>query len=115
MGSLAMVSDMKAANSHYYVYIIASGLNGFLYTGMTEDLYQDVSEHKCLKNPEYAGWRVTRKLVYIEGPTNLKKAINRKIELQKMGRRARVSLIEETNRDWEDLFYDLNTYLDIKG
>jgi|GEM_PF-6683475 len=105
---------MCAENNDYYVYIIASGLNGFLYTGMTQDPYRDVSEHKCLKEPQYAGWRLTHKLVYIEGPASLEQASVRRLELQEMKRDARVSLIEGDNKDWLDLFYDLNTFLDMK-
>lgn len=92
---------------------MASGLNGFLYTGITSNLFEEVSNHKCSKLTDYSGWRCTHKLVYFEGPGSHEDAAAREKELNKMKRYYKVSLIEAENKEWDDLFYNLDNHIKV--
>ena len=86
------------------VYILASQRNGTLYIGVTSDLIKRVWEHK---NDVVEGftkkYRVHR-LVYFELHDDMENAIIREKRLKKWNRAWKLRLIEEMNRDWNDLY-----------
>ena len=65
----------------YYVYILASGPNGTLYVGVTNDLTRRVHEHKMLRRQFIA-----------------------KSALKKWTRQWKINLIEQHNPMWSDLY-----------
>jgi len=50
----------------YYVYILASGRNGTLYVGMTNDLAKRVGRHKKGDASEFTKEYGVKRLVYYE-------------------------------------------------
>lgn len=94
----------------YYVYIMASGKNGTLYTGVTNDIARRSFEHKTHvnKNSFSARYNVN-KLVYIEVFENPEYAILREKQIKSWSRKKKLELIESTNPDWVDRFDYLNS------
>jgi putative endonuclease len=91
----------------YFVYILASKRNGTLYIGLTNNLLRRVYEHK---NDLVEGF--TRKyrvhmLVYYEIFRNISDSITRQKHMKKWNRQWKINLIEKSNPDWEDLYYNL--------
>jgi len=79
--------------SAYFVYILANEKNGTLYVGYTIDLNRRVYEHKQK---------------FIDSFTK-KTAMEREHRLKKWRRKWKIDLIEKTNGDWRDLYYELLT------
>ena len=87
----------------YWVYILASGKNGTLYTGITNSLEVRISQHKNKTHPGFtAQYNVTR-LVYFEEIQDVSYAIAREKQLKGGSRRKKIALIEKENPEWRDL------------
>jgi len=92
---------------YYFVYILANKNNEVLYTGVTNDLYRRVCEHKEGKGSKFTSkYRVT-KLVYYEIFESVMDALNREKQLKGGSRQRKVDLVNEVNPDWHDLFDEL--------
>jgi putative endonuclease len=94
-----------------YVYILASGQNGTLYTGVTSDLQARVSEHKQGINSGFASKYGCHQLVWHERHDGIESAIQREKSIKKYKRSWKVNLIEALNPHWNDLFeicYDID-------
>jgi putative endonuclease len=90
-----------------YVYLTASQKHGTLYLGVTNDLVRRIYEHKTKATPGFTKQYNVVRLVWYEiydDPTN---AIAREKEIKKWPRDWKISLIEEENPDWLDLFASL--------
>ncbi len=93
----------------YYVYIMASGKNGTLYTGITNDIARRAFEHKTHMNKNSFSARYNvNKLVYIEVFENPEYAIAREKQIKSWTRNKKKDLIESMNKEWIDLFDYLN-------
>ncbi len=87
----------------YHVYILASRRYGTLYIGITNDLHRRLDEHRLGKGSEFVKqYRVTR-LVHVEAFEDPESAIRREKQLKKWNRDWKIRLIEEDNREWDDL------------
>ena len=91
----------------YYVYIMASGRNGTLYIGVTNDLIRRVYEHKNDLVDGFTRRYRVYDLVYFEDVDNVMSAITREKQLKKWYRRWKVDLIEQSNPGWRDLYPDI--------
>lgn len=91
------------ATHHSYVYILASGQNGTLYVGVTNNLERRLSEHRQGISPGFAHRHHCTRLVYYEMFSHISDAIAREKQLKSGSRRQKVRLIESTNYTWEDL------------
>jgi len=98
----------------YYVYILASKRNGTLYTGVTNDLIRRVMEHKEKIIKGFTSKYGADKLVYYESHRYINEAIRRESNIKAWKRKWKLELIEEENKEWKDLFYDLIDEKDIK-
>ncbi len=79
----------------YYVYILASGIGGTLYVGVTNDLVRRVYEHReKLVKGFTSKYGVTR-LVYFEQYGEIGAAIQREKRMKKWNRAWKIRLIEE--------------------
>jgi putative endonuclease len=93
---------------NFYLYILASGRNGTLYVGVTNNLFARSFQHKLKENKESftAKYRVD-KLVYYEIYGYIQDAIVREKQLKAWRRNWKIELIEKENPTWRDLFYDM--------
>jgi putative endonuclease len=91
----------------YFVYILASKMNGTLYVGVTNNLVRRVIEHKekLVKGFTY-NYNVD-KLVYYEVFESRELAIRREKAIKKWYRKWKIEIIEENNMNWNDLLYKI--------
>ena len=89
------------------VYILASGLNGTIYIGVTANLIARLYEHREGAQPSftkrYGVWKLVRYEFYEDMPT----AIAREKQLKRWHREWKLNLVESENPDWHDLAIDL--------
>ena len=90
----------------YFVYILASGRNGTLYVGVTNDLIRRMSEHKSKLVPGFTRKYGVDKLVYFEEYASILEARARERSLKRWRRVWKLELIEKTNPQWRDLTED---------
>jgi putative endonuclease len=86
------------------VYILASKRNGTLYIGVTSDLPKRVWEHRNDSVDGFTKKYGIHRLVYYELHDDMVAAIAREKQLKKWNRAWKVELIEDKNRDWNDLW-----------
>ena len=87
----------------YHVYILASGRNGTLYVGMTNNIARRVWEHKQGLVEGFTKRYKVDRLVYCESLARPGDAILREKRLKKWNRSWKIKLIESVNPNWEDL------------
>jgi len=88
----------------YWVYIVASGLGGTLYIGVTNDLVRRVYEHKNKVVDGFTQKYDVDRLVYFEAFEDIENAIRREKRLKKWNRAWKIRLIGEVNPNWSDLY-----------
>jgi putative endonuclease len=88
----------------FYVYILASGIGGTLYIGMTSDLVRRVYEHRLKTVKSFTKRYEVDRLVYFEQFDDAENAIKREKRLKKYNRAWKIRLIEELNPNWDDLY-----------
>jgi putative endonuclease len=74
-----------------------------LYIGVTNDIVRRVWEHKTAATKGFTTKYKLNKLVYYETFSNVNDAISREKRLKSWLRRKKVTLLEESNPDWNDL------------
>lgn len=89
------------------VYILASKKNGTLYIGVTSNLIQRIWEHKSALAPGFTQKYQLHVLVYFEQTGDMLTAITREKQLKKWDRQWKISLIEQANPQWLDLYPNL--------
>ena len=86
------------------VYILASKKNGTLYAGVTSDLVKRVWQHKNNLVDGFTKEYQVHLLVWYEAHETMESAITREKNIKAWKRLWKLSLIEEANPDWNDLF-----------
>ncbi len=86
------------------VYIMANRRNGTLYTGVTANLVQRVSQHKEGLLGGFTRKYGCKMLVYFEVHDDIATAIAREKQIKGGSRAKKLALIEVINADWRDLF-----------
>ncbi len=92
-----------------YVYILASGIGGTLYIGVTSDLSGRVFQHKSGAVDGFTKQYAVSRLVYYEAYVSIDEAIRREKRMKKWNRQWKIELIEKGNPDWVDLYPGLAT------
>ena len=92
----------------YYVYIMANS-SRTLYTGVTNDIYRRVIEHKQKLVPGFPRKYNLTKLVYVDSTEDVRAAIQREKQIKGWTRRKKIRMIEDMNPDWNDLAGEWNT------
>jgi len=87
----------------YFVYILASGRNGTLYVGVTNDLGRRLAEHKEKLGPGFTRRYGVDNLVWYEIHCDINAAIEREKQIKGWNRAWKVRLIEKINPVWNDL------------
>jgi putative endonuclease len=91
----------------FYVYIVASRRNGTLYTGMTDNLLQRVSQHKNDVFPGFTKQYGVKMLVRYEQHDTREAALRRERQIKKWNRSWKLQLIERINPTWRDLYDEI--------
>jgi len=91
----------------YYDYILASGKNGNLYNGVTNNLIKRVAQHKRKEVKGFAEKYKVNKLVWYEQTNDIRIAIKREKQIKKWNRKWKIRLIEKENPEWNDLFFEI--------
>ncbi len=91
----------------YFVYILASQINGTIYIGITNDLQRRIWEHKQGKIRGFTQKYGVDKLVYFEEFGEVDEAIQREKRLKKWKRAWKIRLIHAENPSWRDLSLEL--------
>ncbi len=93
---------------NYYVYILANKRNGTIYIGVTNNLIKRILEHKNkLYDNSFTKKYNIDKLVYYEVYDSIEEAIQREKQLKIWNRKWKIDLIENINKEWRDLYFDL--------
>ena len=90
----------------YFVYIMTNYTNTVLYTGVTNNIYRRVLEHKFKDNPGFTSKYNCNKLVYYEEYGTPMEAIRREKIIKRWKRKWKKSLIVNDNPNWKDLSQD---------
>jgi putative endonuclease len=91
----------------YYVYIMTNSRNTVLYVGVTNDLIRRVYEHKEKLVDGFTKKYNITKLVHYELFEDVENAILREKQIKAGSRQKKIDLIDQTNRDWHDLYDEL--------
>lgn len=91
----------------YYVYIMASGRNGTLYTGKTNALPKRAWEHKNGAADGFTKKYGVKNLVYYEVHNDLSEAFKREKLIKRWRRKWKLELIEKDNPEWKDLYEEI--------
>lgn len=90
-----------------YIYIITNRHNSTLYIGVTSNLIKRIWEHKNKVVDGFSKKYNLDKLVYYEDCGNIESAISREKFLKGKKRDFKNSLIESINKDWIDLYNEI--------
>lgn len=91
----------------YHVYLLASGRNGTLYVGVTNDLVRRVHEHKSKDHRGFTKQYDVTRLVWFETYDDPENAILREKDIKKWRRAWKLRLIEKSNPQWLDLYDEI--------
>ena len=88
----------------YFVYIMTNKSKTAIYTGMTNDLYRRVYEHKQKLVEGYTNKHNINRLVYFEVGDNAESIIAREKQIKSWKRQKKIDLVNTLNPKWEDLY-----------
>ena len=88
----------------YFVYIMTNANNTVLYTGVTNNLYRRVLEHRFGKGGVFTSKYKVIKLVYYEAGDDITAAIFREKQIKGGSRQKKIDLVNSMNPEWKDLF-----------
>lgn len=94
------------------VYLLASRRNGTLYAGVTSDIVGRISVHKQDLLPGFTSRYSVHLLVYFEFWDSMEFAIKREKQLKKCRRAEKIAIIERTNPEWRDLYWEVSGLVD---
>ena len=89
------------------VYMMASGIQGTLYIGVTSNLVQRVWQHREGVADGFTERFGVKRLVWYEMHETMQATIAREKSLKKWNRAWKVRLIEERNLAWRDLWEEI--------
>ncbi|HEX9721276.1 MAG TPA: GIY-YIG nuclease family protein [Ramlibacter sp.] len=91
----------------YFVYLMASGKNGTLYVGVTNDLVRRVSQHRSGAFEGFTDRYRVHHLVWFESTPSIEAAIQKEKQIKNWKREWKIALIEKENAEWRDLYESL--------
>ena len=87
----------------FFTYIMASGRNGTIYTGSTDDLITRVNQHRNKTFEGFTAKHNVDQLVWYEVFGSRSAAFKRERQIKKWNRVWKLDLIEKANPGWDDL------------
>lgn len=94
----------------FYIYILANQRNTVLYIGITNNIHNRTVAHKEGHGSKFTKKYNVDKLVYFEEYSDPREAIAREKQLKNYSRKKKNELINNKNKDWHDLFNELDPY-----
>ena len=91
----------------YYVYMLASGMRGTLYIGVTNDLLRRVHEHKTSVTEGFTKQYGVKQLVWFDTTPDIEAAIAQEKRMKRWRRQWKIDLVERGNPTWRDLYDNL--------
>lgn len=91
----------------YFVYIMTNVGNTALYTGVTNDLYRRIEQHRSGQGGKFTSRYHLRTLVYYEVYEYIEDAICREKQIKGRSRQKKIELVNSMNPDWVDLFEEM--------
>jgi len=88
----------------YFVYILTNSYNKVLYTGVTNDLERRCYEHKQKLIKGFTQKYNVNKLIFFEKFDSIESAIAREKQIKGYSRNKKISLINQFNKNWEELY-----------
>jgi putative endonuclease len=82
---------------------MASGKNGTLYVGVTNNLTRRVAEHTHKTHAGFTAKYSVGRLMYFEETSSIESAIHREKQLKNWRRQWKTDLINKSNPEWKDL------------
>lgn len=89
------------------VYMMASGVRGTLYIGVTSDLVRRVWQHREGTLGGFTARHQCKYLVWYKRHESMEMAIGREKVLKKWRREWKLELIESVNPQWQDLWEEI--------
>ena len=96
-------------DKQFYVYIMASGKRGTLYTGVTSDPYlaRDAAQGPLLRGQFHRSLQRHAAGVVRDSRNGRESAIRREKQIKEWRRAWKVEMIQEANPTWRDLWEDV--------
>jgi putative endonuclease len=88
----------------YFVYLLASGRNGTLYVGVTNNLVRRVAEHRAELVKGFTSRYGGHHLVWFEVHGSIEAAITREKQIKSWRRDWKIALFRDSNPRWDDLY-----------
>ncbi|MES2833077.1 MAG: GIY-YIG nuclease family protein [Pseudomonadota bacterium] len=88
----------------FYTYIVASGRNGTLYTGSTDDLLNRIAQHRAKSLGGFTAKYGVDQLVWFQVHATREEAFRKERRIKKWNRLWKLQMIDAFNPDWRDLF-----------
>ena len=95
---MQLLSRVESEVRTYFVYILTSMDNTVLYTGVTNDLYRRVVQHRSGQGGKFTDRYHATKLVYYEILNEIYNAITREKQIKGGSRQKKIDLVNEINR-----------------
>ena len=90
-----------------YVYLMASGRNGTLYLGVTNDIVRRAYQHRNRLIDGFSKEHGCILLVWFEASDDIQAARQCELQMKKWKRAWKVDRIEQGNPQWKDLYETL--------
>ena len=90
----------------YWIYILTNKHHKILYTGVTNNLFERVTQHKEKSVKGFTFKYNVDKLVYYEQFNHIEEAIAREKQIKAGSRQKKLDLINRFNPEWRDLYND---------
>jgi putative endonuclease len=91
----------------YFVYILTNWKHSVLYTGVTNDIFRRLEQHKAKAGSVFTRRYNAIKLVYVERFQYVEDAIAREKQIKGGSRAKKIALIDGINSEWNDLSGEL--------
>ena len=89
------------------VYIMVNHKGGTIYVGVTSELPKRAWQHREGEIEGFTSRYGCKRLVWFELHATMELAILREKQLKAGSRRKKIRLIETTNAEWRDLYFDI--------
>ena len=90
-----------------WVYILTDWKHTVLYTGVTNNLFRRMEEHREKKGNRFTSRYNITKLVYVAITERMEDAIAFEKQIKSGSRQKKIDLVNSLNPDWDDLYDEM--------